>query len=548
MHLALSGDIEVKKSVTNTFTFKKYQVIEEFIKGRLQKVIKDRPKTLNEVLSNAVSRYGDKEAFISGERRLTFKSFSRRVDNLALALQKKYGVMKGDKIALLMGTDIDFLIAFFAVVKIGGIIIPLNMRYKPRELSFEINNAGPSILILDREFWEVVEPYQNEWETLNYVIVNGGVTPRYTISFDQLLVDQNGNIEDVLLTEDDTVMFMFTSGTTGHPKGAVLFHRGIIQACMTLEEVYGSNAEKDKALCVLPIYHSTGIIMSCIGSVLMGIPCALLRDDKTEEVMEIIQKEKITLAVLVPSIIKQLISHPEFANYDFSSWRSTIIGGSPKPPGLVAKIRQELPSLELNEAFGMTETHTLDIIITNAEIDKYQGAVGRRTPLTEVKIVDEQGNECPPNVGGELLLSGSKIISSYWKNTLETKRLIVDGWLHSGDLVKIDEQGFIYILDRKKDVIYRGGDRIYSLEVEHVLHTHPKVMEAAIVGVPDEVLGEQVKAFIVLKSGEQVSDEELKAFCNQYLAEYKVPKYIEFLTAMPRNRYGKIQKGLLGQN
>ena len=534
--------------MANTFIFKKYKVVEEIIKGRLQKVIKDRPKNLNEVLSNAVARYGDKEAFISGDRRLTFKDFSQRVDNLAHALQKKYGVMKGDKIALLMGTDIDFLIAFFAVNKIGGIIIPLNTRYKARELSFEINNAGPSILILDQEFWEIVEPYQNKWETLNYVIVNGEVTPQYTISFGQLLEDHNGNIEDVPLTEDDTVLFMFTSGTTGHPKGAVLFHRGIIQACMTLDEVFGCNADKDKALGVLPMVHAAGLILSCIGSILMGIPCVLLREYKTQEVLEIIQKERITLGVLDSSFIFQLINHPNFANYDLSSWRSAIFGGSPKSAGLVMQIRQKLPNLELNEVFGMTETHTLDIIMTNDEIDKHQSAVGRRSPLNEVKIVDEQGNQCPPHVGGELLLSGSKIISSYWKNTLETKRLIMDGWLHTGDLAKMDERGFIYILDRKKDVIYRGGDKIYSLEVENVLHTHPKVMKAAIVGVPDEVFGEQVKAFIVLKSGEQVSDEELKAFCNQYLADYKVPRYVEFLAEMPRNSNGKILKEFLRQN
>jgi len=531
--------------VANTFIFKKYEIAEELIKGRLQKVIKDRPRTLNEVLSNAVARYGDKEAFISGDRRMTFKELSQRVDNFAQALQKKYGVMKGDRVALIMGTDIEFLIAFFAVIKIGGIIIPLNTRYKAQELSFEINNAQPSILILDREFWEVVEPYQNKWESLHYVIVNGEVTPPYTISFDQLLKDHNGNLEDVPLTEDDTVMFMYTSGTTGHPKGAVLFHRGIIQACMTLDEICVSNADKDKALCVIPMVHAAGIILSCIGSILMGISCVLLREYTTQEVLEIIEKEKITTVALYPVIILQLIHHPDFVNYDLSSWRSIIFGGSPKSPSLVRQIRQKLPYLEINEVFGMTETHTLELIMTNNEIDNHISAVGMRSPLTKVKIVDEQGNECPPNVAGELLLSGSKIISSYWKNTLETKRLIVDGWLHTGDLAKIDEQGFIYILDRKKDVIYRGEDRIYSLEVENVLYTHPKVMEAAIIGIPDEVFGEQVKAFIVLKSGEQVSDEELKAFCNQYLAEYKVPKYVEFLPEMPRNSIGNILKKLL---
>jgi acyl-CoA synthetase (AMP-forming)/AMP-acid ligase II len=240
-----------------------------------------------------------------------------------------------------------------------------------------------------------------------------------------------------------------------------------------------------------------------------------------------------------------MINHQEFQNYDLSSFRVTCFGGSPKSPDIFKKIREKLSRLKLNEAFGMTETHTMDIILTDEELDGHLATVGKPSPLNEVKIVDEKGKECPVNVPGELAFRGSKIISSYWKNPSETKRLIAAGWLHTGDVASINEEGYISILDRKKDMINRGGEKIFSLEVENMLYKHPGIMEAAVVGVPDDVFGEQVKAFIVLKQGEQLTEDEVKNYCFRNLADYKVPKYVEFISEMPRNPGGKVMKQAL---
>lgn len=529
----------------NNYVCRRYEVVEELIGGRMQKVFKDRPKNVNEVLRNTVMKYGDRIGFISGERRWTFKEFSDKVDRIAPALQKEYGIQKGDRVAVLMGTDLDFLLAFFGTTRIGGIIVPLNSRFKGEELTFEIINSEATVLILDREFWETVEPYRKEWKTVRQIFVNGGDTPAGTLSFDVLIKERKEKIEEVPTSEDDTVMIMYTSGTTGHPKGAMQFHRGMIEACMSIDDLYGTDPGEDKALCIVPMFHSTGVIMSGIGSILMGIPCVYMRQFKTKDMLAIIEKEKVTVAIMVPAILWLMINHAEFRNYDLNSFRITCIGGSPKSPDVFKQIREKLPRLKLTEAFGMTETHTMDIIMTDEEMDAHLDTVGKLSPLDEIRIIDEEGRECPYNVPGELTLRGSKIIPSYWKNPSETKRLIVEGWLHTGDVASINEEGFISILDRKKDMINRGGEKIFSLEVENVLYKHPGIMEAAVVGVPDDVFGEQVKAFIVLKQGEQLTEDEVKNYCSRNLADYKVPKYVEFISEMPRNPGGKVMKQVL---
>jgi len=370
--------------------------------------------------------------------------------------------------------------------------------------------------------------------------------PPGTLPYTMLTEEKSGNIEEVGIKEDDIIMIMYTSGTTGYPKGAMQFHRGIIQACMIIEEAFQSNPDGDRIFCVLPMFHSTGIIMSCIGAISMGIPCVYMRRYKTKEALEIIEKEKITLMIIVPAILSLMINHPEFEKYDLSHFRFAGVGGSPKSPEVFKLIRKKMPYLKLFDGFGMTETHTMDCILTDEEVDQNLRSVGKGVPIEELKIVDEQGNECPPNVPGELLFRGSKVISGYWKNPEETKRAIADGWLHTGDVALIDERGYVSILDRIKDMINRGGEKIFSLEVENVLYRLPKVLEAAVIGVPHEIFGEEVKACVVLKEGEKATEEEIKAHCEKYLADYKVPKQIEFLSELlPRNPGGKVMKDVL---
>ena len=525
---------------------KRYQVVDEFIDGRWQKVFKNRPRNVQEILDKTIHKLPQKEGFISGDTRLTFSEFGEQVDNVAISLQRDFQVKKGDRVALLLEAGLEFPICFFGTTKVGGIVVPLNTRLREEELTYEINDSESTILIMDQEFSKVIEPCRKQLTTLKHIFVNGNNTPHRTIPYSVLVEKKGKKPEKVETKEDETVMIMYTSGTTGKPKGAMQFHRGIIEVCMLIDDAMQSQSDRDRMLCVLPLFHSAGLIMTCLTSVFAGIPCVYMQKYKTKEVLEIIEKEKISTLLSVPAILWLMMNHPEFRKYDLSSIRVVSFGGSPKSPDLVKLFREKMPAAQLWEGYGMTETHGNDCILTDEEMDQNLHTTGRVVPIDEVKIVDDQGNECPVNVPGEIMFRGSKVISRYWKNPEETKRLLEDGWFHTGDVGKIDENGYMAILDRIKDMINRGGEKVYSLEIENVLYRHSKVMEAAVVGIKDEVFGEEVKACVVLKEGEYATEDEIKEHCAKYLADYKIPKVVEiFRMPLPHNSLGKIMKRVL---
>ena len=247
----------------------------------------------------------------------------------------------------------------------------------------------------------------------------------------------------------------------------------------------------------------------------------------------------------VPTVIWLIANHAAFDRYDLKSLRIAFIGGASKSTELIGRIRRQMPWLKICEAFGMTETHTMDCLLRDRDLEGKITTVGQGIPIEEIKIVDGRGNECPPGVAGELLFRGPKVVPGYWNNPEATRAAIVDGWLHTGDVARMDEEGFVSILDRIKDMIIRGGENIYSVEVENVLYRHAAVLEAAVVGVPDRVMGELVKAYIVPREGQTSSEEDIRCFCADRLADFKVPKFVEFVEALPRNPAGKVIKKAL---
>ena len=282
-----------------------------------------------------------------------------------------------------------------------------------------------------------------------------------------------------------------------------------------------------------------------IQAVFTGIPCVYLRNYKTEDLMRTIQDEKITLMIHVPTVIWLIANHAKLNQYNLRSLRTAFIGGASKSTEVISQIRRRMPWLKICEAFGMTETHTMDCLLSDQDIERKIHTVGQGVPIEKLKIVDELGNECPVGVPGELLLRGPKITPGYWNDPEATRKSIVDGWLHTGDVAQIDEDGFVAILDRIKDMIIRGGENIYSVEVENILYRHEDILEAAVTGVPDPVMGEEVKAWIVLKENAKVTKEEIKKFCAKYLADYKVPKIVALIKSLPRSPAGKILKRTL---
>lgn len=303
---------------------------------------------------------------------------------------------------------------------------------------------------------------------------------------------------------------------------------------------------RDKILVVVPLFHITGLAIAFCSAVYAGIPAVIVKRFKASDSLKIIEEEKVTTMVAVPTILWLMLNAPEFAQYNLSSLRQFAAGGSASPEELLKACAAKLPGVQLMPGYGLTEAAAMTHTTTSLdEALSKLGSAGRVLSILDTKVVDSSGRELPPGEAGELLVKGCQVMKEYWNNPEATRETIVDGWLHTGDIAKITEEGYVYILDRMKDMIIRGGENIYSIEVENVLYRNPKVLEAAVVGVPDPVFGEQVKAALVLKSGEQATIEEIQEFCGKYLAYYKVPKYVEFRESLPRNPAGKVIKAQL---
>lgn len=512
--------------------------------GRTERVYTDRPRTLNEMLDNTVKKHGDLEGPVDAGVRLTYRQFASQVNNAASALYHRYGIRKGDRVAIMLRNGVEYLTGFFATARIGAINVPLNTALKGEEMTFQVEDSGASVLITDYEFHELIAEVRSQIGEVKHIFVTGEPVAG-TIPFSELL-KAGQSPPEIKLDEMDSAIILYTSGTTGRPKGAVLTHKGVIASAMNNAALCELSVGRDKMLAVVPLFHVTGLVMATCSAVFTGIPVVLVKKFKTADVLKITAEEKITAMFAVPTILWLMLNAPEFARYDLSSLHSFGAGGAAAPEELMRLCADKLPGLQLMPGYGLTEAVGGVISTTSLkEALSRPGTVGRPMPLVDARVVDTSGKDVPPGESGEILLRGCQVMKEYWNNPQATRETIVDGWLHTGDIGKITEDGYAYILDRTKDMINRGGEKIYSLEVENLLYRHPKVLEAAVVGVPDVVFGEQVKAAIVLKPGEKATPEEIQEYCGKYLSYYKVPKYVEFREALPRNPAGKVTKAKL---
>jgi acyl-CoA synthetase (AMP-forming)/AMP-acid ligase II len=520
-----------------------WEIVEEEWPDFRGKIFKDRPHNVVEMLENTVSKYSDKIGFICGDWRLTYKEFDALVNRMAAGLED-HGVRKGDHVAVLLGIQVEFPLVFFALMKLGAVVVPLNTRFKGEELAYEINDSESMMLIVDEEYWSYIEHVRDRLKTVEKIFFNGANPPETTYPFSSLREHEQSVFTRAKLSESDHATIMYTSGTTGKPKGAVLHQRGFVLMAMLYADFVQFESE-DKMICCVPLFHVTGLAMVMLASIFGGVACVYIKHFKTRDFLEVMAREKITAYTGVGNIIWLMINHPDFGTFDFSSFRIAMLGGSPATEEMLSAMNAKLPSCNVSAGYGLTES--FGSVCTTPYKDRFRKikACGKPLPLVEVAVMDDQGNELPPNSVGEIVLRGAKIFKGYWKNPGATKETIVNGWLHTGDIGKIDDEGFVYILDRKKDMINRGGEKIYSLEVENLIFNYPNVLEVAVVGVPDKAMGEAVKAVIALKAGEEATEDEIRRFCTEHLADYKVPKYVEFVNALPRNPAGKVIKAEL---
>lgn len=512
--------------------------------NRLIKVYQNRPKNLLSVLDHTVFRFPDKEAIVCNNQRLTYEQFRKQVNDAAFVLSTEYGISRGDRVALLLGNNIEFCISIFAVSQLGAITVPLNNRLKSSELEFMLNHSGSRALIVEKQYWQNITQIKKKLLTVKDVFFVGDEAPDGASDFKALLAAPAGKTISVDAGEEDIAFIMFTSGTTGTPKGAMGTHMGMIHSAINYVQVFQTTPE-DRTLLVVPLFHVTGLIGQLIHMIYVGGTVVLMREYKTELMIEFMSRENITFTFVVPTIYVLMLMNPNLDKCNLNSYRIAAYGGAPMSLDTIRKLSERFPKLKLHNAYGATETSSPATLLPSKDALNKASSVGLPVPVGDLKVVDENGNTLPPNEVGELWVKGPMVVPGYWENPEANAREFTDGFWHSGDLARIEKEGYVYIMDRKKDMINRGGEKIFCLEVEDVLYSHPKVLEAAVVGVPDEIFGEQVKAVVIPKPGQSLSEDEIRQWLAERLADYKVPKYVEFSDQLPRNPGGKVLKALL---
>lgn len=498
-----------------------------------------------DIISRNASRIPDQVGIYYGERRWTWKEVderSNRLANMFLASRVK----KGDRVAILDQNSDGYMEIYFGLAKAGIIAVPINYRLSPAEMVNLINNAEPQALIIGGDYFKLAESLKAKLPSVKRYIGMGS-PPGWMEDYESLLRGQPASEPEVEVQEDDIFSIMYTSGTTGLPKGAMSTHRNYtMNALVVIIADHSSRA--DKNLVVSPLYHA-GALFYSTAYMYLGCPQVIMKQFDPKAVLETIEKEKITVCLLIPTMLNFVLNHPDFGKHDTSSLRRIFYGGGPMPLPILEKAIKSLRNCGFTQGYGLTETLETNLLLAEDHVlggtPKQQErlkSAGRESATYEVKVVNENGNEVPRGQIGEVWVKGPAVIKGFWRNPEETASTIVGGWFKTGDLGKMDEDRYLYIVDRKKDMIISGGENIYAKEIDDVLHSHPAVLEAAAIGVPDKNWGEAVKAVIVLKPGMNPTEDEIIQFCKDRLASYKKPKSVEFVNELPKTASGKILK------
>lgn len=496
---------------------------------------------LGEILRRNALMSPDKEALIFEDKKLTYKEFNSRVNSLSNALID-LGVKKSTKVSAMLFNCYQQCEAFFAVAKAGAVSVPINFRLREKELEYLLNHSDTEFFILGEEFINTFD-YKKTRKIKKYICL-GEKIPENMVDYEDLIKNYPDHEPLIEIVDDDPAFIMYTSGTTGKPKGAVLTHKNQIMSGINLLYEIGmstSTTENEKVLLVAPIFHEAAL-SGLITAVFMVATIVVMKYFIPEKVLETIQKEKITVTFQAPAMSAFLLEVPNFSDYNLSSLRIYISGAAILPTETKNRILKKIPHINLFDGFGQTEMSPLVSILKPKDVLRKVGSVGKPVTNLEVRIIDDRGNDLPHGEVGEAIYRGSTVMKEYYKDPISTKEAIIDGWFHSGDMMKFDEEGYLYVMDRKKDMIISGGENIYPVEIEDVLHSHPKITEAAVIGVFDEKWGESVKAIVVLKEGEKMSVEEVISYCAQNLASYKKPKSVDFTGELPKNAAMKVLK------
>jgi long-chain acyl-CoA synthetase len=517
---------------------------EEIIDGVSLDVYRNRPRTLPEIFRASVDRDSKHEAFVYEGRRISYGDLGQIVDSLAFQLKEEYGIGKGDRVMLLLRNTPEFVISFLAASQIGAISVPTNTRLKAPEIEYILKDCRPSILFVEPELWERVAQVKNQAQGLKAIFIDGPDRVPGASLFSDLLKQSAPQKILVPATEEDVNSILYTSGTTGAPKGAMLCHRNFITNSMNTQALCHLSS-RDKLLIMAPLFHVTALNSQLVKIVHAGATGILMRAFKTEDILNTIEREQITEMTGVPAMYSMMLQSSTIERRNLTSLRYCGYGGAPAPVEVIKTLKEKFPTWRLRNVYGLTEASSWVTMLPHEETTTRPDSVGLPVPVVRLMIIDDRGNEVPPGEVGEILIKGPNIFKGYWGKVQATAESLREGWFYTGDLGRFDEEGYLYVVDRKKEMVIRGGENIYCIEVENVLYQHPKVAEAAVTGAPDPIYGEVVKAVVVLKKNYQATETEIQEFCKKFLADYKVPKYVCFIEELPRNPGGKVMKKAL---
>ncbi|MHB1486364.1 MAG: class I adenylate-forming enzyme family protein [Acidimicrobiales bacterium] len=467
----------------------------------------NRPSSLVEMLKRSVEADPEAEALVEvGGDRLSYREVWDRSARIAGGLRDA-GVARGDRVAICLPNGVQWCLAFFGGQMAGAVDVPVNTRFSESEVKYVVNDSGAK-----------------------YVFEQGAAIPD----------GEPMVVEDLVPT--DLAAIFYTSGTTGFPKGAMTSHENFLANTETCRRVMGLQPRQSlRNLVSVPLFHVTGCNSQLLVTTELGGTTVIMPSFEVQAFLRTIVEERIDLLTSVPAVYWLAMNQPDFADVDVSAVRWLSYGGAPTPPDVVARIRQAFPNARLGNGFGLTETSSVATFLPHEYCETHAATVGISAPVIVVDLVDIDSEGV-----GELLIRGQNIVQGYWQKPEATAEAFTDGWLHSGDLARIDDQGFVQIVDRRKDMVNRGGENVYCVEVENALAEHPAIFEAAVVGVPDAMMGEKVGAVVVLKPGTEATGAEIADFARERIANFKVPQYVAFRSdPLPRNPGGKVLKPVL---
>ncbi len=487
----------------------------------------------------AADEFADRTAVIHEDRDYTYRDLDGLIQAFAAGLRSRFGLEPGDRLALVMPNCLHSIVCYLGAVRAGAIALPVNVRLKPDEMRFILQDAGAGAVVVHGSVWDTVKEALAGVESVRHIL---GVEVREPglIPIEEALAS-TGDAPSPAAGPDDVAAIIYTSGTTGLPKGALITHGNVLFNVKATMRGHGFRPE-DRHLLVVPLFHVTGLNTIMPTAFHQGASVVVTSAVAPRELLALIERHQATTFFGVPTTMILLAQTPGLEQFDLSSLRLIAYSGAPMPVRIIERLRRLFPGVKLHNFFGLTETTSCTTVLPDHQALVRPESIGKPVPDLELRVVDGTGEALPPGEVGELLVKGPSVVKGYYNRPEATAEAIVDGWLHTGDTAYIDAEGYVFLQGRKRELIIVGGENVYPVEVENVLTRHPAVAEAAVVGEPHAVFGEIVKAVVVLRPEAVVSGRELKRHCAQALASFKVPQVWDFRDALPRNPSGKVVK------